>query len=150
MTQKGELNGWRSDCGLALGLLGWAGVMRGHSWAERESGGCLCIRLLCMLSRCAVADVPTTRVNACVCCTQTCRLVQLEPFATGLDGGCVYGNHLVAAILPPLDGTGTPQLGEESLRLPPKARRFELGGSGLPAWLVSVKAHEVWCKPGGD
>ncbi|KAI3431836.1 hypothetical protein D9Q98_010588 [Chlorella vulgaris] len=78
------------------------------------------------------------------------RLVQLEPFATGLDGGCVYGNHLVAAILPPLDGTGTPQLGEESLRLPPKARRFELGGSGLPAWLVSVKAHEVWCKPGGD
>ncbi|KAL4853877.1 5'-adenylylsulfate reductase 3 [Chlorella vulgaris] len=72
------------------------------------------------------------------------RLVQLEPFATGLDGGCVYGNHLVAAILPPLDGTGTPQLGEESLRLPPNARRFELGGSGLPAWLVSVKAHEAF------
>ncbi len=122
---------------------------------------CLMLCPLCApqasASRCAVLAAPPQplsrlhavgppllhcpRRTARACCSK----VQLERCATGLDGGCVYGGHLVACILPPLDEQGAPQL--EAAGLPPDAHRIELC-SGLPGFLVSVPARQVWVPPG--
>lgn len=72
------------------------------------------------------------------------RKLQLEKWATGLDGGCVYGGKLYAAVLPPLDEAGVVIEGRAGV--PQDAQEIRLG-TGMPAWLVSVPAAEVHSPP---
>lgn len=74
------------------------------------------------------------------------RRLQMEPWATGIDGGCVYGGCLLAVILPPLDEARNPL--EDRAHVPADARAFTShGGTGLGAWLVSVPATKVHSPP---
>lgn len=74
------------------------------------------------------------------------RKLQLEPWATGLDGGCVYGGALYAAILPALDENGKVMEGRAKAGVPSNAQKVELG-TGLSAWLVDVPATTVHSPP---
>jgi hypothetical protein len=74
------------------------------------------------------------------------RKLQLEPWATGLDGGCVYGGALYAAILPALDENGKLMEGRAKAGVPFDAQEFILG-TELTAWLVSVPATAVHSPP---
>ena len=74
------------------------------------------------------------------------RKLQLEPWATGLDGGCVYGGALYAAILPALDEHGEIMEGRLRAGIPGDAQEITLG-TGLSAWLVKVPATEVHSPP---
>jgi len=57
------------------------------------------------------------------------RRLQKEEWATGLDGGCVYGGMLYAAVLPALDEGGNPISGRGGL--PEDAEEFKLGTSSI-------------------
>jgi hypothetical protein len=74
------------------------------------------------------------------------RKLQLEPWATGLDGGCVYGGALYAAILPALDEHGKIMEGRAKAGVPADAKEISLG-TGLSAWLVNVPATAVHSPP---
>lgn len=71
------------------------------------------------------------------------RRLQLEPWATGLDGGCVYGGTLYAAVLPALDERGVPVAGKGGV---PGAQEITLG-TGMVAQLVGVPATAVHSPP---
>lgn len=74
------------------------------------------------------------------------RRLQVQPFATGLDGGCVYGGRMYAAVLPPLDEAGHPMTARMEGSLPADAEQLTLG-TGLVAHLVSVPAGKVHSPP---
>jgi hypothetical protein len=74
------------------------------------------------------------------------RRLQLEPWATGLDGGCVYGGALYAAVLPALDEHGEVLEGRVTAGVPVDAQEITLG-TGLSAWLVNVPATAVHSPP---
>jgi predicted phosphodiesterase len=74
------------------------------------------------------------------------RRLQIEPWATGLDTGCVYGGSLTAAVLPPLDEHGVPIDGRSPFPADVESQEIVMG-SGLKIWLVSVPASAVHCQP---
>ena len=69
------------------------------------------------------------------------RRLQLERWATGLDGGCVYGGQLCAAVLPRLDEKGVP-VSDSTFELPADAQPLVLG-TGLMAHLICVPASAI-------
>lgn len=73
------------------------------------------------------------------------RRLQLEPWATGLDAGCVYGGQLYAAVLPALDERGEEVEGRAGT-VRRGAQEIVLG-TGKRAFLVSVPATMVHSPP---
>jgi len=84
--------------------------------------------------------------NHCFFGHDASRKIQLEPWATGLDGGCVYGGAMYAAILPALDENGKIMEGRAKAGVPFDAQEITLG-TGLTAWLVNVPATAVHSPP---
>jgi hypothetical protein len=75
------------------------------------------------------------------------RKLQLEPWATGLDGGCVYGGALYAAVLPALDENGQVMEGRSKAGVPSDAQEIKLGTGLATSWLVNVPATAVHSPP---
>ena len=77
------------------------------------------------------------------------RRLQRQPFATGLDTGCVYGGQLTALILPALGEDGKPLAdgAEQALPSGPEWTHESIslnGGKGLQAELVSLQSAQVY------
>ena len=76
------------------------------------------------------------------------RRLQVEPWATGVDGGCVYGGALIAAVLPPLDAHGQVMEVGKGVGLGPSSSVQEIVlGTGLKVCLVTVPALKVHAPP---
>lgn len=76
------------------------------------------------------------------------RGIQDEPFATGLDTGCVYGRGLTVAILPPLNIEGRPVANWAGRPEPPEGSKpVPLKALGTNAWLYTQPSFRQYAKP---